>query len=139
MDENGIPDAGRSHWRLFRVEELFHKAVQHYRRGKSTIMCGVIYPHEIINCADFDAELNLHYLLLRNSKATFAKRVDERAAADSAFEYLRKQKGDFVGALKHLQNEVVTQTRHFVLDSEKLGKRELVLSTVALIRKIQTS
>ena len=126
MDENGLPSAGLSPWRLYRIEELLYESVQRYEQGKSTVLCGVIYPHEIIDSEHFSADLNLHYLLLQNSKRVFGERVDEKIRRKPEFSYMKSHKKHFLKAREHLYNEVASQLRHFVLDSGRSSRPQLV-------------
>ena len=136
MDEHGTPQAGRGHWRRFRIDELLHDAVTRYSKGQSTVLCGVIYPHEVLQFEDFSSDLNLHYLLLQNSKAVFGERVDAKIRAKPRYAFLRSHKSHFVQERDRLYSEVATQLRHFVIDGGKRSKGEVVRDTVEIIGRI---
>src|SRR5579883_1367251 len=59
IDENGIPLVGLTPWRAFRVEELFYNATQNFKDGQSTIICGVSFPHEVIESRYFKQKYNV--------------------------------------------------------------------------------
>lgn len=78
IDENGVPEVGRKHWRPYRVEELLHNAIREYKDGKSSVLCGISNPSEIFNFKYFTPSINVHFLLLDIPMNTYQTRIEER-------------------------------------------------------------
>ena len=89
IDENGVPKAGRKHWRQYRVEELFFEGVENVRKGKSTIICGIAYPFEVIDSDFYSPKVNLHFLFLETSYRNFLERTITRFSLPEVGEKIR--------------------------------------------------
>jgi broad-specificity NMP kinase len=81
IDEDGIPPAGTGAWRQFRVELLLHEAATRSRtEDRSTVICGVSKPHEVIESGAFPDDLDVHFVLVDVSTPVLRKRLEARLA-----------------------------------------------------------
>ncbi len=79
IDEDGVPPAGRSPWRQFRVEQLLHEAVErHNSQGTPTVICGISKPHEVIESQAWTYLIPIHFILLDISVPILTKRLRAR-------------------------------------------------------------
>ena len=136
MDENGVPEYGREHWRKYRVDELLAEAIEKAQTGKSSIIGGWFWPHEIISSPYFSLSLKLHFLYLRNTTAVYKKRLRQRIGKSLTKEqYLSWSKG-FPKQQQLLENQVIWTAHHTVIDSTKESKSQVLTKTLALIAKL---
>jgi len=125
IDENGVPKVGRGHWRLYRVDELLALARGRFELGKSTIICGITLPHEVIGSECYEPRLNIHYLMLKLTQKEFDLRIRERLAKAKESNRLGQWKRANNQIAKVIFNQVVNQSNHLVLNSAKYSEREI--------------
>jgi len=135
IDENGIPAAGLGPWRIFRVEELFHKAIQNYKKGKSTIICGISLPHEVIDSKQYTNSLNIYFLLLQISHKEYKKRSTERHKKYGGYN-LKKSFRDNKKLTRKLNHQIKNQKNHFIINTEKYTRRKTLEEMIKIIRKL---
>lgn len=132
IDEEGVPDFGRGSWRAFRVEELFGQAVNQFREGRSTIICGIVKPHEVVESVLFDPSLNVHFLLLEISFETFRTRILARLKdAEHAHEVwdevrlatLFEENRTMIRILRH---SVASQVRGHVMQVDSMPRDDML-------------
>jgi tRNA uridine 5-carbamoylmethylation protein Kti12 len=76
IDENDVPkfELGEydiEYWRKYRVTQLLLDA---QRNQRPTVLCGIIYPHEILENGHFAGDNPVYFLLLENSEEQIRKR-----------------------------------------------------------------
>jgi broad-specificity NMP kinase len=145
LDENGVPLVGLTPWRAFRVEELFYQAVNSYKKGKSTIICGVTFPGEVIESKYYQQKYNVHFLLLTLNYETFKTRIDERILdAEKTGEVNESlKKGNYRDLLSHtkrlinkFENIVANLRNGYVIDTSNMRKEELLDNTKKIVKQI---
>lgn len=62
IDENGVPEVGRTHWRPFRIEEMLNTALKDYKKEKSSVLCGISKPDEVLDFKYVKPTHNIHFL-----------------------------------------------------------------------------
>jgi len=139
IDEEGVPPVGRGPWREFRVEQLLFNAVNNATHGTSTIICGITFPHEVMESLYFPPNIPVYFITLRTSKEKIRERLLARAQQNqdtstfdesfnhenietTVFENLRNQE-ILAGAVSALKNGLV-------IDTKDLGMED-VSATVA--------
>ncbi len=135
IDENGVPAVGLDPWRSFRIEELFYEAIQNYKQGKSTIVCGISLPHEIIESIQYKFSLNIHFLLLQTPLTEHIKRNRIRHKRYGGYNLKKSIKANKELANK-LRNQVINQKHHFIINTIQLNKRNTLDACLKVIKKI---
>jgi hypothetical protein len=135
IDEDGIPRAGTGAWRQFRVELLLHEAVQRFYSAerKSTVICGVTKPHEVIESGAFPDVLPVHFILidvtLANIRKRLAERIGSRYPADDV-EYITQSNR----LLSHtLRKSVSCQRNGVIFDPARMSRTKMCQEIKALI------
>jgi len=148
MDERGdVPQAGRGPWRAYRAQELLHNAATAFATGSSSILCGNIKPHEIIESEYFSADLNIHFLCLTLPSKVIRERTLKRAQEntdknidDSSFSPENAEQA-LVSILHFARiTEVSTrnQAKGHVLDTSNLSPAEMHDKVIKLIQVLNT-
>lgn len=149
IDENGVPDVGRIDWRKFRVEELLYEAIgRQEAQGSSTVICGITFPHEVIESRYYKPEYNVHFIYLENSFEQFEERAmkrvekhlqngkfDESFNPDNTQEMLVVVKQQY----RILHNSIVNQRNGHLLSVSNLDKQQMHSEAVRLIHEIASS
>jgi dephospho-CoA kinase len=80
LDENGVPKDGRTYWRRYRIEELFANAIEKSNQGISSILCGIVFPYEILESSRLllAKPENISFILIDITDEDIAKRLSER-------------------------------------------------------------
>ena len=79
IDEDGIPEAGSSPWRKFRIELLLWEAAERFREHDlPTVICGATIPHEAIESGSYPLDIPVHFVLINISIAAMRTRLTER-------------------------------------------------------------
>lgn len=125
IDEDGIPAAGTGHWRIFRVELLLHEAAIRARQGKSTVICGVTKPHEVIESGSMPDDVPVHFILIDVSTANMRKRLQDRIGGryspdhvEWAIQYNRSLRD-------LLRRSVQAQRTGIILDPGRMSRRRV--------------
>lgn len=133
IDEVGVPRDGRGHWRLYRVDELLAFASSRYSKGKSTIICGITMPHEVIGSESYRTTLNVHYLMLKMTQTAFASRIRDRLEKWGELKDLASWKRANNHLAKTLYKQVVNQKNGIVLDTSKRTGTEVYREALSII------
>lgn len=135
IDEDGIPRAGTSAWRQFRVELLLHEAVQRFYSAErtSTVICGVSKPHEVIESGAFPDVLPVHFILidvtLANIRKRLQARIGDRYPADDV-EYITQ----YNRLLSHtLRKSVSCQRNGLIFDPARMSRTKMCQEIKGLI------
>ncbi len=137
IDEKKVPPVGRSHWRQYRVEELLYQAIKNLKKGKSTVICGITLPQEIINSRLYKPSFNIHFLLLDIPISLFSKRVKERIKKTKEEKNWEELKYSTKKLSTRLKNQVVSYKNGLVLDVGKKNVDEIFKDVFSLMRKLQ--
>jgi hypothetical protein len=145
IDESGVPPVGRTPWRAFRVEELFYQATQKLREGKSSIICGITKPHEVIESKHYKPELNIHFLLVDITSDTAVERIsrliEDQSRTENNDEVFDKDSSDeIIVATKSLARILIHSTQNqkngYILDAGQLRREEMISSAKDIINLI---
>lgn len=132
IDENGIPDAGTGHWRKFRVELLLHEAVKSLEAGRSTIVCGATFPHEVTWADDFSFNLNLWFVMLQVSGDQIHDRLTERLKGRFPPDVAQSIRNN-IDLQPRIRGSVLALRRGVVIDVGNQSKDEMLGSVLALV------
>lgn len=148
IDEDGVPPVGRIEWRKYRVTQLLYDATKRLKQhSKSTVICGISFPHEIIESPYYSPSYNVHYVLVEPSEAQIRDRLIERSEAqkdydnwDEVFspEKIEKTIADNIDMRKILNNSIVNQRSGHKITTENLSKTDMhdqAKSIIEIIRK----
>jgi len=135
IDENGVPEVGRDPWRSFRVEELFHKAIQNAKKRISTIICGISLPHEVIDSPQYQTSYNIDFLLLDISHKEHTERSKARHKRYGGYN-LKKSIRDNKQLSRRLKSQIINQKNHFIINTEKYTKRKTLNKIINIIKKL---
>lgn len=145
IDENGVPPVGRSSWRKFRVEELLCESVLALGQGQSTVVCGIVKPHEVVESRYFKPGYNVHFLLVNVPYALAETRIKGRVAAQpkaGAFDadFNPDALQELLLATKELQRElkntISQQKNGHTLNASNFSKQEMHDETARIIQGI---
>jgi len=145
MDENGVPAVGRGPWRAFRAQELLYAAGRAHDEGRSSIICGNVQPHEIIESVYFKQAYNVHFLYLEIPLSALRARTKERirehearGTFDESFNksgYARVVQSNREFA-RRVKVSVLNQKNGHVLRTGRLTKAEMHAAAVRLTKEI---
>ncbi len=150
IDENGVPQVGLGPWRSFRVEELLYNATENYKKGLSTVICGVSFPHEVIDSKYYKPKYNVDFMMVKAPLDVVRTRLEKRAAdpleREKHVETLSKK--SWAGLLKstkelllQLNNSFANQKNGYVINTISLsieqmyGKAQEIIFSIAGIKK----
>jgi energy-coupling factor transporter ATP-binding protein EcfA2 len=136
MDQEGVPWPGREHWRQYRVEQLLADSIKDYKRGKSAVMGGWIWPAEIMSSPYFDPNLNIHLLFLKNTAREYRRRLKARVGPQLTKKQYEEWCANFPNQQRRLENQVRFVANHFIIDTWKLTRAEVVKETLHIIEEI---
>ena len=137
IDESGVPDVGRSHWRLFRVDELLNDAKKRYEKGLSTIVCGLILPHEVISSECYETSLKIRFLMFRISQRQFTVRMRSRLERLNEIEQLKVLQSGNKRLAEVMENQMFNFAFGEIIDTSKLTPTEQYQKAVNYIDAIQ--
>lgn len=82
IDEVGVPPVGLGPWREYRTQHVLFDANASAKEGHSTVICGIVFPHEIIESPYYDPELcPAVFITITAEQSTIEERFREREAA----------------------------------------------------------
>ena len=146
IDEDGVPSVGRTPWRGFRVEELLYDAVTKLDEGKSTVVCGITKPHEVIESRHLKHADRIHFLLVDIPIDTFTQRLRpriEQTKASGKYDEVfgEDAQEELLVATKNLKrvllNSTLAQKTGHVLDASALDKKQMIDTAKELIQKLE--
>lgn len=112
FDEVGVPEDVDIAWRLRSTDYWLKEAKENITKGKSTIICGVSRPEEIMNSSEFKHTINLRFGLIKISDNLIRKRLAERGN-DS--ELIQAN----INWAKVLEEEVKATKNHSIINGEQ--------------------
>jgi hypothetical protein len=89
IDEDGVPPVGRGPWGLYRVEQLLYDATKAFDAGRSTVICGLTRPSQVIESVYFGRRYRVSFLLVRVKDEFIQERLKDRSekhTADGTFD-----------------------------------------------------
>ncbi len=145
IDEDGVPDVGRSPWRSFRVQELLHRGVKNLKNRKSTIISGISKPHEVIESKLYKPDLSINFLLLDIPISIYEKRMEPRLIAaakhgdnEANLEDFKEENLITTKNLRRvLRNTILNLKSGYFIDTSTLSKTQMHDEALKVIKRIQ--
>lgn len=134
VDEDGVPEDRGHYWGMFRVEQLLYRAKENAKAGKHTVICGIAFPHDVVDGRYYESKLNVRYVLLTCNKATMKQRLKERLIEQG------KKSGwiDLTASNQRVQAKMEKQTvcmiNHLVFDTVEYDTNCIVDEILNLMR-----
>jgi len=138
IDENGVPEFGRGHWRRYRVSELLGNATRALAE-RSTIICGVISPHEVIDSELFHPGIRVYFILLDTSSQAISRRIAKRAAKGDSKGKLKKLIDANIKFSRTLGKQVLMQKNGFVVNTRNKSVKQVSEEILSIIKAVQRS
>jgi hypothetical protein len=136
IDEVGVPEVGRTHWRPYRIEEMLNSALNEYANGRSSVLCGISKPDEILDFKYVKPTHTIHFLLLDIPMDTFRIRMKERLK-DSTEDIDFTELEMVTKRLKQkLLNQVSALKNGHIIDTKKLTKKEMIQEAEKILVKL---
>jgi hypothetical protein len=145
IDEHGVPQVGREVWRRYRVEELLYNAIGDIKEERSSVICGIANPHEIIESRYYQPAYNIHFLLVETAFETIRKRLLQRIEAQTAkgvFDesFSESFKDELLTGNKEwkriLASAVANQKNGNIIDASELSIEDMYAQTRQIIDRI---
>lgn len=139
MDENrDVPpeEAGRGFWRRYRLEQMLYDAVVRYKSGTSTVLSGVMTPHEIVEAPAYSPNLNLHFIYLKVSKRSLKERLQARVPKRTTQKEVNEALKGYAKFQKMLEAQVLSQRRHLVVRTDVQSSREVRDEVLEFIERL---
>lgn len=108
FDENGVPSDADETWRKNTTDSWLTKAQENSLNGKSTVICGVSVPSEIID-SPIKPDAPLYFGFIRISDDLIKQRLKMRA-------WDEKRIQDNINWAHYLEAQVKNQKNHFIVD-----------------------
>ncbi|MFH1182903.1 MAG: hypothetical protein V1690_01420 [Candidatus Moraniibacteriota bacterium] len=136
IDEDGVPFGGRVPWRKYRVLNLFYEAIKKMGKGKSTVICGISLPFEVIDSDYYKPGMRVYFLLLETSYQKFwertAVRFEKRGEKTDPLKFKFNNKDLAV----RLLNQASSIKNNFSVDSSKNSKQKVLKETIKIIQNL---
>jgi len=136
IDEQDIAVAGRKYWRTNRVKELLNVAIANLKKKKSTIICGIMRPQEVLDFELIVLDLPIYYLLLDSEFKDFNRRMRTRLNTLGRREDFPQIKVASRILRNILRTQVLTQENHFLIDTSRSDKRATLKKTLEIIESL---
>ncbi len=78
FDEVVVPEDVDVAWRLKTTDHWLKQAKENLLKGKSSIICGVSRPEEVISSSEYNQTMNLRFGLIKISNSLIQERLTER-------------------------------------------------------------
>lgn len=108
FDENGVPSNADREWRIKTTEYWITRAEHNATQKKSTIICGVTLPSEVMYVAQ-KTELSICFGFIKISDNIIKQRLQERKWSEQLIQ-------DNINWAHYLETEVVVQKNHLFVD-----------------------
>ncbi|MBA2306832.1 AAA family ATPase [Candidatus Dependentiae bacterium] len=109
FDEKGVPPNADTAWRKETTDYWLMKAQKNNEQNKSTIICGVTVPSEIVSSVKKPA-IPIYFGLIKVDDETIKQRLTIRGWNDQLIQ-------DNSNWARYLEAEVKKQTNHYVVDT----------------------
>lgn len=147
IDENGVPPVGRVDWRAYRVTQLFYDAVKLAKdTGRPTVICGITFPHEVIESIYFDGKIPVHFILVEPTETQIRERLQQRSKDqegqdgwDEVFspENIERTITGNIEMRRTLHNSTVNQRNGHKIDTSSHTREEMHDEAKRIIQAIQ--
>lgn len=112
FDEVGVPEDVDVAWRLKTTDHWLKQAKENMSQGKSTIICGVSKPEEVLDSSEFSHTLNLRFGLIKISDSLIRERLTERGNEIKLIQ-------DNINWANILEKEVKATKNHSIINGEQ--------------------
>jgi len=147
IDEDGVPPVGRREWRQYRVTQLFYDAINRTQeQTRSTIICGITFPHEVIESLYYTPDSNVHFILVEPSEPQVRERLLERSKEqegsdgwDEVFnpENIEKTIAGNIEMRRTLHNSIINQRNGHKIQTADLSKDQMHDQAKSIIQEIR--
>lgn len=127
FDERGVPADADKEWRKKTTHDWLHQAAINSHSHKTTIICGVTVPSEILS-ASSRPDIPIHFGFIKIDDQTIEQRLKDRCWDDALIEDNRNWS-------RYLEQEVEKQKSHFILDASRMTPYEVAASFIEWINK----
>lgn len=145
IDEVGVPPVGLGPWREYRTQHVLFDANESAKNGDSTIICGIVFPHEIIESPYYDPETcRAIFIAITAQQSSIEERFKQRQKAlqeeggfheslseDNLAETLRLSKQN----QKVLINAVSSLKEGYIVDSTDLDAEAVYQQVTAILEQ----
>jgi broad-specificity NMP kinase len=134
IDEGGVPEFGRGYWKRYRTDELLGNARRIVKK-KSSVLCGVITPHEVIDSDLFRRNVKMCFILLDASSHAISMRIRARATKRDGEARLKKLVESNIKFARKLKDQVLMQRNGFIVDTRNKSIKQVAGEVSAIIRR----
>lgn len=143
IDEDGVPPVGRGPWQGFRVEQLLFDATERAKKGISSVICGIIFPHQITESIYYpDPKIaDVQFIMLSTTGALISERLREREKGLKGFDEsislggIRQNIKQNLLNQKRLVRAISSLKNGHVIDVSKLDKTAMTAKIEDIIIK----
>ncbi len=135
IDEDGLPDFGRGHWRRYRIDELLGNAKRAIAE-RSSLICGVILPHEVIESDLFEPEMRVYFILLDASSQAISRRLSRRLESKYGKEKSEESARDNIKFSKKLRSQISMQRNGFTVDTRNKSIKQVAEEVLAIVMRV---
>jgi predicted ABC-type ATPase len=133
VDEDGVPEDRGYCWGKFRVEQLLYRAKEHVKQGKHSIICGISFPHDVVDGRYYTSKLNVHHVLLVCDKATIKARLKERLLSQGKKKGWKSLAESNAGVQLRMKRQVLSQRHHLIINTADTDAGTVVKMILAYI------
>lgn len=147
IDENGVPPVGRSDWRAFRVTQLLYEARNRAEKeGHPTVICGITFPHEVIESDYYTESIPTHFILVEPGEDQIRERLIQRSKDqegqdgwDEVFstEKINETIDGNIKMRRLLHNSIINQRNGHKIDTSKHSKDAMHAAAKHLIQSLR--
>lgn len=130
FDEIGVPANADQEWRQNTTDYWLQKSYEHSLEGKSTVICGVVVPSEVLN-SDYKLAMNIYFGFIKVDDNIITQRLLERGWNQQLID-------DNLNWACYLEKEVMQHHNSFLLDTNVLSSKEIVEVAVKCIENQTT-
>jgi|GEM_PF-1669756 len=128
FDERGVPVDADKTWRQKTTHDWLHQAAINSRNHKTTIICGVTVPSEVLSVSS-KPDVPIHFGFIKIDDQTIEQRLKDRAWDDALIEDNRNWS-------HYLEQEVKKQKGHLILDASHMTPEQVAESFIEWINSI---
>ncbi len=125
FDENGVPANADASWRQKTTDYWLKKAYENSLKSKSTIICGVSVPLEIMNSVN-KPDLPIYFGFLKIDDDVIISRLKQRSWNDQLIQ-------DNINWAHYLEAEVNKHKDHLIIDCSAITPEEITKQIIVWI------
>ncbi len=126
FDEVGVPSDADQAWRIATTQYWIKRAQQYAAQNKTTVICGVTVPSEVLN-SPIRPALPIHFGFIKIDDQTIEQRLKQREWSDSLIE-------DNLNWSHYLEQEIAKQKSHFILNASHMTPDQVAASFIEWIK-----